>query len=429
MATATEAPPARTIAEQLGVTKSKRRARRLRQSLFWIGVGVLIVAGVMLFLRSREPEAPAYVTQAVTRGDITSTVSATGTLAPTNKVDVGSELSGIVKTVDVDFDDRVTKGQVLAKLDTTKLETQIQQSEALLAAARAKLAQTEATVDETTAQLARLERVYKASNKRVPSEQELDAQRSAVKRAESDRANAAAAVQQAKAALATNQTDLAKMVIKSPINGVVLARNVDPGQTVAASFQAPVLFTIAEDLTKMDLELSVDEADIGQIKRGETATFSVDAYPDRVFSAMVSEVRFASQTVEGVVTYKTILHVENDDLSLRPGMTANADIVAQQVKNALLVPNAALRFAPERKAQSGSGNRGIVGQLFPRFPRGQQQPEEETKQQRVWVLRDGKPVRVPVVTGMSDGSMTEVRDGSLAPGDRVIVDTARKGTA
>jgi len=421
-------PPAKSIAEQLGVSKSKRRRAHLRRFLIWGGLAIVVAGAIALWLRSRGGDGPRYVTQPVQRGDLTASISATGTLAPTNQVDVGSELSGILKTVEVDYDDRVTKGQVLARLDTTKLETQTRQVQAALEAARAKVRQTDATVDETRAQLARLEAVHAASKGRVPSAQELDAQRALVKRAESDRASARAAVSQAQAAVETNRTDLAKMVIRSPINGVVLVRSVDPGQTVAASFQAPVLFTIAEDLTKMDLELDIDEADIGQVKRAQAATFTVDAYPDRVFTATVAEVRFASETVEGVVTYKTVLHVENTDLSLRPGMTANADLVVQQVTHALLVPNAALRFVPEREQpQPASGDGSIISKLIPRPPRGQQRAAEEpeTRSQRVWVLRGEQAVAVPVVIGMTDGSMTEVRGGELKPGEAVILDTAK----
>lgn len=421
-----------SVAERLGIDQARSRLARLRPWLVWAGVALAIAAVLLVWAIGGRTAAPQYVTQAVERGDLTVTVSATGTLAPTNQVDVGSELSGIVRTVDVDYDDRVTVGQLLARLDTTKLEAQAMQSRAALEAAEARLQQTEATVQEARGQLARLEQVHQASGGRVPSQQELDAQRANLKRAEADRANAAAAVSQARATLDANLTDLSKMVIRSPINGVVLTRGVEPGQTVAATFQAPVLFTIAEDLTKMELNVDVDEADVGQVKAGQAATFTVDAFPDRVFEAEVNQVRFASETVSGVVTYKAILEVDNQDLLLRPGMTATADLVVQKVEDAALVPNAALRFVPAGvdTQVTTEENRGFLERLMPRPPRRAAAPAEaivDRKHQRVWVLKDGEAVAVAIVVGTTDGLKTEVLEGDLEPGAAVIVDTASEG--
>ena len=433
MATTAGAPPqqARAIAAQLGATPATRRTARLRRWSMWGALALLVVAGITLSLRHCRSEAPRYVTQPVRRGDLTVRISATGTLAPTTEVTVGSELSGIVAEVLVDYDDRVQVGQVLARIDATRLEAQARQSAAQLQAARARLQQTAATLEEARAQLARLEQVFEASKGRVPSRQELDTQRATAKRAASEHASARAVIAQQRAALETFETDLSRLVIRSPIEGVVLERNVDPGQTVAASFQAPVLFTIAEDLTQMDLELEIDEADVGQVAPGVAATFTVDAYPERVFEATVSEVRFASETVEGVVTYKAILHVDNDELLLRPGMTATAEVVVRELAHVVLVPNAALRFEPEREepTTSSPGGRDFMSQLLPRRP-GAQRPGERrdrarSRAQQVWVLRDGEPVAVPVVVGASDDAMTVVRSGDLAPGTVVIVDTAQ----
>jgi len=416
-----------SIADQLGVSVQARRFARLKPWLLWGLVATGIVVAVAFWRRTGTGEAPQYVTEQVERGDLTVMVSATGTLAPTNQVDVGSELSGIIKAVEVDYDDRVRVGQVLARLDTTKLDAQTMQSRAALQAAQAKLQQTQATVEEARAQLVRLEQVYQASNGRVPSAQELDAQRATVKRAEADEANAAATVAQARATLDAFLTDLSKMVIRSPINGVVLTRDIDPGQTVAASFQAPVLFTIAEDLTKMELEVDVDEADVGEVEAGQLATFTVDAYPERVFSAHVDAVRFASETVSGVVTYKTILKVDNPDLLLRPGMTATADVVVRKVTGAVLVPNAALRFVPisETPEPSADGG-GFLRRLMPRPPRSSATVADADgdRKQRVWVLRDGQAVPVSIVVGTTDGLRTELLEGDLKPNDAVIVDTA-----
>jgi len=427
----TRVEAASPIAEGLGTNLSTGRFARLKAWLLWVLLAIgTAVAVALWWTASGTGESPQYVTEPVKRGDLIVIVSATGTLAPTNQVDVGSELSGIIKTVEVDYDDRVRVGQVLARLDTTKLDAQTMQSRAALEAAQAKLQQTQATAEEARAQLARLEQVHQASKGRVPSAQELDAQRAAMKRAEADQANAAASVSQARATLDAIQTDLAKMVIRSPINGVVLTRDIDPGQTVAASFQAPVLFTIAEDLTKMELEVDVDEADVGKVRAGQEATFTVDAYPERVFTARVDAVRFASQTVSGVVTYKTILKVDNPDLLLRPGMTATADVVVQKVTDAVLVPNAALRFVPasETAASAPSGG-GFLSRLMPRPPRPPAAGADARAdgKQRIWVLRSGSPVAVPIVMGTTDGLHTEVLEGDLQLNDAVIVDTATGG--
>lgn len=239
---------------------------------------ILLVVGIAVAARwwtgTREPVAAACVTQNVVRGDLRVTVTATGTLTPINQVDVGSELSGIVKTVAVDYNDRVRAGQILARLDTTKLQAQASQIRATLDAARARAQQAQATLDEARTQLERAERL--AAGRLLPPA-DLDAARAAVKRAEADRRNAAATVAQAEASLQATETDLTKMVIRSPITGIVLKRTIEPGQTVAASFQAPMLFTLAEDLTKMELDIDVDEADVGKVQAGQEATFTVDA--------------------------------------------------------------------------------------------------------------------------------------------------------
>ena len=233
------------------------------------------------------------------RGDLTVIVTATGTLQPTNKVDVGSELSGIVKSVEADYNDRVKVGQVLARLDTSKLEAQVTQSRAALDSAKAKVLQAQATVLETRSKLTQFQKVRELSNNKVPSQSELDAAEAAFERAKADEASATAAVSQAQATLEANQTDLSKSVIRSPINGVVLTRSMEPGQTVAASFTAPVLFTLAEDLTQMELHVDVDEADVGKVKEGQKAAFGVAAYPNRTFEARITQTRFGSSRPRG----------------------------------------------------------------------------------------------------------------------------------
>ena len=243
-------------------------------------LGVLVAA--RWWTGTGEPAAATYITQDITRGDLTVTVTATGTLTPINQVDVGSELSGIVRSVDVDYNDRVRVGQVLARLDTTKLEAQARQIRAALDAAHAKAQQTQATVDEAVPSSRGRAR---GRQRNCSPQSDLDTARATLKRAEADRGSAAAAVAQAEATLHATETDLTKPVIRSPIDGIVLNRFVEPGQTVAASFQTPLLFTLAEDLSQMELNVDVDEADVGHVQEGQVATFTVDAYPDRAFTA------------------------------------------------------------------------------------------------------------------------------------------------
>ncbi len=414
------------IARVLNLSPSADRPRRMGRWVMAMALAAVISLGVGLFLKSsRSPGAVQYKTQEVQRGDLVVVVTATGTLQPTNKVDVSSELSGIIKTVEIDYNSKVKLGQPLAKLDTSKLEAQVTQSKAALESSRAKVLQAQATVKETQSKLAQLKRVKELSGNKVPSQAEIDAAEAAHDRALADVASAKAAVSQAQATLDANLTDLSKAVIRSPVNGIVLTRKVEPGQTVAAALDPPVLFTLAEDLTKMELHVDVDEADVGHIQEGQRATFSVAAYPNRTYEAHIVQARFGSTTTSGVVTYETVLQVDNQDLSLRPGMTATADIVVKQVENALLVPSAALRFAPPVQPAKKSSN-GLISALLPHPPMsGAQHPEDAAgkKQQRVWTLKDGQLVALPVTVGSTNGAMTEILAGELQPGMAIVVDT------
>jgi HlyD family secretion protein len=390
----------------------------------WLYLGGAGVAAVLLLawaLRGNG-ERVRYTTEPARRGPLVVSVTATGALEPTVKVDIGSELSGTIRTVEVDWNDTVKVDQVLARLDTARLEAQVLQSRASLEAARARVAQTKASLKEAEAQLARLRHVREISGGKVPSVQELDAAEAALSRARADVASAEAAVAQAQATLETQETDLGKAVIRSPVDGVVLVRAVEPGQTVAASLQAPVLFTLAGDLAHMQLEVSVDEADVGQVEAGQTATFTVDAWPDLVFDAKVEQVRFGAETLEGVVTYATVLAVDNSERRLRPGMTATAEIVVRKVDDALLVPNAALRFVPPEPSGSTSNGLARVFLPGPRFRRGPRDEQAPQREQRVFVLRDGAPEAVSVATGGSDGAFTEIVEGELEPGTELVVD-------
>jgi len=386
-----------------------------------------VIAGLVL-ARTDQTDGTQYRTEDARRGDLIVTVTATGNLEPTNQVDVGTELSGTVRSVNADYNDKVKLGQVLARLDTLKLEAQNLQYKAALASAKAKVLQAQATVKETASNLKRLRQVRELTGNKSPSQCDIDAAEAALDRAKADEASANAAVSQAQAVLEANETDLQKAVIRSPINGVVLGRSVEPGQTVAASLQAPVLFTLAEDLTQMELHVDVDEADVGQVREGQAATFTVDAYPDRTFQAQITQVRYGSETTGGVVTYETVLKVKNTDLSLRPGMTATADITVQKVEDVLLIPNAALRFTPpaaaEKKTASGGG---LLNALLPHPRRRESQRRNgntgSREEQRVWTLQGGQIVPVAVTTGTNDGTLTEVTGGDVSLGMPLVVDT------
>ncbi|MBK7985311.1 MAG: efflux RND transporter periplasmic adaptor subunit [Candidatus Competibacteraceae bacterium] len=422
--------PDSELAKIIGAEPAKSRVgAALRWLLALAVLAALAVGGYRYFQSQAEAQAaPQYQTEALGQGNLRVTVSATGKLASVNEVEVGSELSGTIETVLVDYNDRVKKGEVLARLNVAKLNDQIAKSKAAVASAEAKVLQTVATVKETRANLGRLRQVAKLSGGKVPAPAELETAEATLERAIADEASARAAVEEARASLRSNETDLTKASIRSPIDGVVLKRSADPGQTVAASLQAPVLFTLAENLARMELQVDVDEADVGQVKPEQTATFTVDAYPTRRYPARIDLVRFGAETVNNVVTYKTILKVDNDDLSLRPGMTATAEIVTAERENVLLAPNAALRFTPPPDDAQTSQGGGLLSSLLPRPPRGmgggrrggRVASDKRGGLRQIWVLRDGQPVAVPVTVGSSDGRATEVAGEGLDVGTPVI---------
>jgi HlyD family secretion protein len=404
------------IQATLGLTATgHRRVRRGR----WLIVGAVLLLGavaVWAWPGSRGDGAPRYQVAAAERKTLTVTVTATGELNAVTQVNIGTEISGVVESVDVDFNSPVRVGQVLARVNTEKLEAQAAQARASLVSAEAKRVQAQATVAEAQAALARLQKVRELSGGRVPSQQEFDAQDATAKRARADEGSAAAQVTQAQASLAAIGTDIRKAVIKSPINGIVLNRVVDPGQTVAASFQTPTLFTLAEDLTKMKLIVGVDEADIGHVRKGQPARFRVDAYPDRAFESAVQEVRSTPTTSNGVVTYQTVLSVDNAERLLQPGMTATAEITVTEVRDGLVVPNAALRFTPpETQPRQGGG-------FFPAPPGSPRDRSAETAAPHVWTIVDQKPVLVTLTLGPTDGRVTVVKAGALEAGTPVITD-------
>lgn len=372
-----------------------------------VGLLVLVgaVAGGVIWWRSRQDTGPRYETVRVTQSELVATVEATGTLEPRHTVDVGPEISGRVRSVAVDVNEHVTVGQVLAEIDTTQIEAQV-------AEARAQLQQTMANVRLARAQLeagqVSLRRIEALHGRQLASDAELDSARAAVAQSDAQVAAASAATAIARAALDRATTDLTRARIVSPIDGVILTRNVQPGQPVAATFSAPVWFQIAEDLAQLELRVDVDEADVGVVHEGQDATFVVDAHQDREFHATISRLHLASHTVSTVVSYEAELRVDNSEGLLRPGMTATATIVTDRRPADLVVPNSALRFVPQVEVRFGG-------------PRPPSAPEGPT----VYVLENGQAVPHRVETRGTDGRNTAIHGDGIAEGTEVITGMAR----
>lgn len=394
----------------------------------WLALILLIsIAATAYAFYPRQPAVDVqYETALPERGTLLIKVSATGTIKPVNQVDVGSELSGTVRTLEADFNDRVTRGQILARLDTDQLEARVVQAQAAFDMAKAKLLEVEVTLFETHREL---ERCRKLSEKDLCAPQALDTADAVYRRAQASHAGAKAQVAQAQGVLNVDQSNLKKALIRSPIDGIVLSRSIEPGQTVAASFQTPVLFTLAEDLRQMTLHVDIDEADVGQVRESMPASFMVDAYPGKRFPASITEVRFAPRNEDGVVTYEALLKVDNQDLLLRPGMTANAEIITLQVEDALLVPNSALRFSPSDPVNKPSRERGILAASMSWHPKRapKKRPRKvmaKAGQTQVWTLRDGQPFRLPVTLGKTDGRLSQILSGELDESVVLLTDVA-----
>ncbi len=422
-------------------------ANRRRRGPGWLWLLLLLAvgAGGAWWWKARSQPAttaPTYVTEPLARGDLRLTITATGNLEPTNQVTVGSEVSGTSQEVYVETNHQVKKDQPLARLDTSRITRQIEGSRAGLVSAKARVAQSEATLREAKAALARQKELHRLSGGKLPSKAEMESAVAVAERAEADLGIAQASVGEAEAQISMLENDLQKAIIKSPIDGIVLVRSLEPGQTVAASFTAPELFVIAEKLEQMKLKVAIAEADIARVSAGQKATFTVDAWPGRTYTATVLKVAFGSAVVDNVVTYETELEVANDDLSLRPGMTATADIAVAESKATFRVPNAALRFDPQEgqsggapgsggpAAAGGGEQRSFVQNLVPRPPRrsrggrgggsgaGGRAPRQQAQ---VWVLEKGEPVALPVTLGMSDGRHTAISGEGLKEGLPIIL--------
>jgi len=364
-----------------------------------IGAILLIaVAGASFFLFRNKGADPQFRTEQVERGDIVMTVTATGTVNPVTTVLVGTQVSGTIKNILVDFNSPVRRGQLIAQIDPATFQAQADQARANVLSARANLEKAEATLLDTKRTMERNRELFL---KNLIARSELDTAETNNQTAQAGVSAAKSQVAQTEAALKFSETNLQYTRILSPVDGVVISRNVDVGQTVAASFQTPTLFTIAQDLTKMQIDTNVDEADIGKVVVGQEVEFSVDAYPENVFRGKVWQVRNAPITVQNVVTYDVVIQVSNPELKLKPGMTANVSIIISTKRDVLKIPNGALRFKPSEKSPTTSDKKGPG----------------------VWVSEQDKPKRIPVALGISDGNYTELVSGEVREGQELIVES------
>jgi HlyD family secretion protein len=406
-----------SVVAKLGLDRQPSIARRALQWLLALAVlAGLGVAGQRYWVKRAESMRPTYELKKVERGNIDLVVSATGTVKGLSTVEVGAEVSGKVTKVNVGWNDPVEVGQVIAEIDPEQLKAALDEASARVREADATIRQSEATKKETAQAK---ERATAQSAQGLIAKSELESITAAAERAEANVLSARASATLARAALESARSRLEKTRVVSPIRGVVLSRMIEPGQTVTAGFQTPILFKLAEDLKRMSLHVFIDEADIGRTKEGQPASFTVDAYPGKVFPSTVLELRNEPKTEQNVVTYEAVLEVDNSELLLRPGMTATASIVAGRRENVLTVPSSALRFVPPAIGPKGFGG-----------PEHKAMSNKPVLTKKVWVLESSeqgpKPVARDVVTGASDGSLTELVSGPLREGDEVIVDVTEK---
>lgn len=412
----------------------------MKKSVKFVVAGVIVAvaagAGAVLFvLAGKKAEAPAWQTGVIKRGDVEFKVTASGTLSPLVTVSVGSQVSGRLEEIFVDFNSEVKAGQVLATIDPSLTEFDVLKARAQLKTASAGIARAKAAVFDKK-QVS--ERTAALREKRLATDMEIDSTMAAYKSAQAELDSARASYSQAQAALKQAQTNLDYTTIVSPIDGVVISRQIDVGQTVAASFQAPTLFQIAGDLRRMEVHTSLAESDVGQVTDGMAVKFTVDAFPSRTYKGVVKQVRYSPTTVQNVVTYDAVVSVENPDLSLRPGMTAEVEFIVASKMDCLLVSNSAFRFKPPAQADAAvtpapavAGKKATTSMFGmmggPPRDSGTATKLDETElakgaggTQTVWTPgQDGSPVKVSLNTGITDGRVTEVISG-LNEGDQVI---------
>jgi HlyD family secretion protein len=371
---------------------------------------------------------PALTTAVVTSGPVVERVQATGTLQAVTTVEVGTQVSGTISSLHADFNTRVRKGQVLARLEPSLFQTQVEQAEATVQRLQADVERAAVDVQDAAAKLRRAEEL---DSQRLIAQSDLDAARTTGRQAEAALKSARAQVAQARAAVNQSRVNMGHAIITAPVDGIVISRNVDVGQTVAATMQAPTLFVLAEDLTRMQVNASVDEGDIGRITAGQQVSFQVDAYRDETFTGTVRQVRLNPVVEQNVVSYVTVIDVPNPDLRLKPGMTANVSIEVARDDNALRVPDAALRFQPEAELVASMRGQGVAAQTGRRpdgWSSAERRPSGSSAEgghgQAVWLLADGALRRVPVRTGVNDGIITAITGGDLKEGARVVTGVA-----
>ncbi|WP_151951900.1 efflux RND transporter periplasmic adaptor subunit [Aliarcobacter butzleri] len=407
------------LLEELESFSSKKRINR---KFIYIAIAIVSFLAIVLFFifngndKSNKIE---YITKKVTQGDLSVVVSTTGNLNPTNSVEIGIEVSGTLKEIFVDFNDEVKAGQILAKIDTVKLQSQVDSSTAALAIAVANQKESQVLLNNKKTLYDRTLNMYKNSGGKYPSKNELDDTRFSYEAAIESLEAAKAKVLQAQSNLKTDKQNLEKASVKSSIDGIVLNREVEVGQTLAATMSAPKLFTIAKDLTNMDLIVSIDEADVADIKKDLPVTFTVDAYPNKIFNGKVKQVRLNPVDTNGVVTYETVVSVDNEDLLLKPGMTATAKIITKESKNKLLIPNGALRFKPKMQEQKNGG----VNLVGPNMNRPANVARDLSKKELspIFILENNQPKRVMVKVLDSDGKLTSIESEELKVNDEVII--------
>ncbi|HNS98191.1 MAG TPA: efflux RND transporter periplasmic adaptor subunit [Polyangiaceae bacterium] len=421
--------PSLTTAQNLGLGKGQRWWRWVRWLIVLAAIAGIVVGVLLWRAKASEAAKPHFETAAAEKGNILVTVSVTGKIQSVDAVEIGAEVSGKVDEVLVDFNDAVKKGQELARINTEQLDARVKEVRAQSAVAAASLLSAKATAAEAKANVARMKSL---ADRGLVSQKDLEAAVATAARAEASvaQANAQQVVNAASLESALSARD--KAIIRSPIDGLVLSRSVEPGQTVAASLQAPVLFIVAKDLTTMVLKVDVDEADVGKVQKGQRATFTVDAYPGKNFEASVKSLKNVPTSGQDVVTYEAELSVDNQERLLRPGMTATATIITSEKKDVLVVPNTALRFTPPDVIASSTAATPRPGGALPGFgpPRfarpsgsaGGNRQKGAGQMGKVWVLENGEPKAIRLRTGATDGTRTEVVGGELTEGMQVLID-------
>ena len=371
--------------------------------------------------QSQKVEIALYNTKKVIRGDLSVIVSATGILNPTNSVEIGVEVSGTIKEIYVDFNDEVEVGQLLAVLDTKKLQSEVDGQTASLGISKANLKESEVNLRNKKTVYDRTLKMYNSSGGKYPAVNELDDARFAYEAALSSFEASKAKVEQSSFSLNTAKQNLDKAYVKSSIKGIVLNRAVEVGQTLAASMNAPKLFTLAKDLTQMDLIVSIDESDVADIKKGLDVTFTVDAYPNKIFKGKIKQVRLNPVDVNGVVTYETVVVVNNEELLLRPGMTATAQINTKQSLDKLMIPNGTLRFKPKIQLEQKANTMNLV--QGPRCPQGENISKDLGKKELspIYILENNQPKRIMVKVLETDGKTTTVESNDLKVDDELII--------